>query len=57
MCKGYWSRTRTRVAVRLARGLVLVLLQGIPLVWAEKPPVRHYDVRDGLAHSRVNAIY
>jgi ligand-binding sensor domain-containing protein/signal transduction histidine kinase len=57
MSSGRWSQAKTCVAAAAVQCLVAILTDGGPVVCAQQLPIRHYDVRDGLAHSQVHAIY
>jgi hypothetical protein len=54
MCIGEFTKALTIVAALL---LGVVCLRGTRDALAQRLPLRHYDVRDGLAHSRVIAIH
>jgi ligand-binding sensor domain-containing protein/signal transduction histidine kinase len=41
----------------IALCLAVITLHAIPQVWAQQLAIRRYDLRDGLAHSRVIAIH
>jgi len=45
------------VAASVAGGVLTVLLDRAPVASAQQLSIRRYDVRDGLAHSRVTAIH
>lgn len=57
MKRGLGSRAKARVAVAVAQCLAALLLLGAGGVCAQRLPIRHYDVADGLAHSLVTAIH
>ncbi|MBI3949633.1 MAG: ATP-binding protein [Acidobacteria bacterium] len=56
MSPGRWSLV-IAAAVAAAQCMVAVLLHGVLVAEAQQLSIRRYDVRDGLAHSRLECIY